>query len=171
MRGHRHTSDGRKVVAVLAGDPDSVVENLGAVLVTLENGAHAEGWSGDFVVEVNGGMMPEGSERRRFRDPMAAFDCAVAIARDLFGAWVHGEGLEFPPQPITRDAGGRRIREVLGKGPAEQDADLTPLTWHTPLCDGGACDWCDARREQLGKMAEAGELGPDPLGDHHGRNE
>lgn len=126
MSGHRHTAAGHKVLAVFSADPDVVVEtnHLGAVLVCLDMQTHPDG---DFVVLVNGGSIPgDGLDPARFINPLEAFECASAIARDVFMNWIHEQG--------------------HNPGPLEQDADVE--------VDGDLLRY-----------------GPDPMGDHHGRNQ
>jgi hypothetical protein len=101
MSKHRHTPEGFKVLAVLATTPDTVVENIGSVLVCLDIQTHPED---SFVVFVNGGTMDDGRDSARFADPLEAFDCANAIAREAFSTWIHDEGHNV--------------------GPLEQDADI-----------------------------------------------
>jgi hypothetical protein len=99
MSQHRHTVDGYRVIAVLAGNPDIVVGNIGSVLVCLEKEPHPDG---DFIVMVNGGVIPgDGLDPARFLNPLEAFECASAIARDVFDNWIHEQG--HNPGPIEQD--------------------------------------------------------------------
>lgn len=85
----RHLADRSLVIALIAGTPDAVAQNLGAVVVCqlAAESPDPRRLEGEFFVELNGGDLPEGEHRVHFHWPLDAFNYASRIARSHFSQW------------------------------------------------------------------------------------